>query len=41
MVNKNDIIYRGGMDTIVSSQHINKWTMAEICKLVNRWGYKE
>lgn len=41
MVNKNDIIYRGGVDTIVSNQHIDKWTMAKIRKLVNIWGYKE
>lgn len=41
MVKKNDIIYRGGTDTIVSSQHIGKWTMFEIHKLVNKWGYKE
>lgn len=40
MVNKNDIIYRGGVDTIVSSQHIDKWTMDGIRKLVNMWGYK-
>ncbi|KAI5420339.1 hypothetical protein KIW84_044213 [Lathyrus oleraceus] len=41
MVKKNYIIHRGGVDTLVSSQHIEKWTMSEVRKLVNRWGYKE
>ena len=41
MVNKNDIIYICGVGTIVSSQHINKWTMSEIHRLVNTRGYKE
>ncbi|KAI5434587.1 hypothetical protein KIW84_021427 [Lathyrus oleraceus] len=41
LVKQNDIIYRGGVDTHVSGQHINKWTIGSIRTLVNMWGYKE
>ncbi|KAI5438995.1 hypothetical protein KIW84_024652 [Lathyrus oleraceus] len=41
MVKDNNIIYKVGVDTIISSQQTDKWTMFEILKFVNGWGYKE
>ncbi|KAI5422440.1 hypothetical protein KIW84_045764 [Lathyrus oleraceus] len=40
-VNEKDILYIGGVHNIFSMQHIGKWTMFKIHKLVKGWGCKE
>lgn len=40
-LNDGDMIYRGGVLTIVSGKLIDKWLMVNIHNLVNGWGYIE
>ena len=40
-LNDGDTIYKFGVSTIVSGQLIDKWSMVNIHKLVNGWGYIE
>lgn len=40
-LNDGDMIYMGVVSTIVSEQLIDKWSMGNIHKLVNEWGYIE
>ncbi|CAK8575777.1 unnamed protein product [Lathyrus sativus] len=41
MVNQNEIIYKGGVDSNMSGLHIENWTIDSVHKMVNRWGYKK
>ncbi|XP_058765177.1 uncharacterized protein LOC131638625 [Vicia villosa] len=39
--NNGETIYRGGVSTLVSGEHIDEWTMHHILNLVTGWGYLE
>lgn len=40
-LNDGDTIYKGGVSTIMYGKLIDKWSMVNIHKLVNVWGYIE
>ena len=40
-LNNGDMIYRGGVSTLVYGLNIDKWTMVSIHRLVTGWGYRQ
>ncbi|XP_058779616.1 uncharacterized protein LOC131653480 [Vicia villosa] len=39
--NNGETIYKGGVSTLISGEHINEWTMHHVLNLVTGWRYLE
>src|SRR3954466_777895 len=39
--NDGETIYKGGVSTLISREHIDDWTMHHVLNLITGWGYLE